>query len=130
MKKYIDVAVLEERIKQDMWAQEAKDLMGYINELPTADVVPTEFHDKCMEIEIEKRMNMEEVVRCKDCKHSKPSGYPQAVECTVMSKAVREWFGDNSCPENKDETCPAMNLFATVFENHYCGWGEKRDETD
>lgn len=36
---------------------------------PTADVVPTKFHDKCMQIEIEKRRNMVEVVRCKDCKY-------------------------------------------------------------
>lgn len=36
---------------------------------PTADVVPMDFHDRCMEIEIQKRMNMVEVVRCKDCKY-------------------------------------------------------------
>lgn len=39
----------------------AETLCEIVDEQPTADVVPTEFHDKCMEIEIQKRMNMVEV---------------------------------------------------------------------
>lgn len=42
---------------------------------PTVDVVPMDFHDRCMEIEIQKRMNMVEVVRCKDCKHRKKNTF-------------------------------------------------------
>ena len=36
-------------------------------EQPAADVVPMKFHERCMELEIKKRANMVEVVRCKDC---------------------------------------------------------------
>ena len=65
-------------------------------------------------------------IRCKDCKYSEPSVYPQAVNCTVLTKAIREWGEGYGCTENKDKTCPATDLIMTVFEDHYCGWGEKR----
>ena len=49
-----------------------KMLRTKVKQIPTVDAVPTEFHDKCMEIEIQKRfdleLNSERVVRCKDCK--------------------------------------------------------------
>lgn len=64
------------------------------------------------------RVDAVEVVRCKDCKYSEPSVYPQAVNCTVLSKAIREWA--------EGYGCPATDLIMTVFEDHYCGWGEKR----
>ena len=48
-----------------------KTLRTKIKQIPTVDAVPTEFHDKCMQIEIEKRfdleLNSERVIRCKDC---------------------------------------------------------------
>ena len=48
-----------------------KTLRTKVKQIPTVDAVPTEFHDKCMQIEIEKRfeleLNSEEVVRCRDC---------------------------------------------------------------
>lgn len=48
-----------------------KILLDKIQNAPMVDVVPTEFHDKCMKIEIQKRfdleLNSERVIRCKDC---------------------------------------------------------------
>ena len=34
-------------------------IIDLIDEQPTVDAVPTEFHDKCMQIEIEKRFELE-----------------------------------------------------------------------
>lgn len=53
------------------------DVMSTIDETPTADAIPRDFHDKCMEIEIQKRMGMVEVVRCKDCKWYEESKTPE-----------------------------------------------------
>lgn len=58
----------------EMTLDEAKrNFDAIIGVQPTVDAVPTEFHDKCMEIEIQKRMDLElnsvEVVRCKDCEY-------------------------------------------------------------
>ena len=36
-----------------------KMLRTKVKQIPTVDAVPTEFHDKCMEIEIEKRFELE-----------------------------------------------------------------------
>ena len=57
----------------EMTLDEAKRNFDTIIDVqPTVDAVPTDFHDRCMEIEIQKRMdlelNAERVVRCKDCK--------------------------------------------------------------
>ena len=54
---------------------DVEDIKSIINEQDTADVVPMDFHDRCMEIEIQKRRNMVEVVRCKDCKHRKKNTF-------------------------------------------------------
>lgn len=43
------------------------DMREYIEDAPTADVVPMDFHNKVLEIEIKKQENLVEVVRCKDC---------------------------------------------------------------
>lgn len=63
---------------------------------PTADVVPMDFHDRCMEIEIQKRMNMVKVVRCKDCKY----------HAEFSSK------------------CNKLNL-TPMWLNDYCSYGER-----
>ena len=78
--------------------------------------------------QLDREIGLEELVMCKDCKYSEPSVYPQAVNCTVLSKAIREWIEGYGCPENKDKTCPATDLIMTVFEDHYCGWGERKED--
>ena len=72
---------------------------------PTADVVPMDFYDRCMEIEIQKRMNMVKVVRCKDCKHIKEEHFnimPDGFSCELSGLMVE--------PE------------------HYCSYGERAEE--
>ena len=71
---------------------------------------------------------IQELTRCKNCKYSEPSVYPQAVNCTGLAKAIREWAEGYGCPENKDKICPATDLIMTVFEDHYCGWGERKED--
>ena len=45
---------------KEMTIDEAKKIFDTIIDVqPTVDAVPTEFHDKCMEIEIEKRFELE-----------------------------------------------------------------------
>ena len=63
---------------------------------PTADVVPMDFYDRCMEIEIQKRMNMVKVVRCKDCK------WKHGSEC-VRFADVRP-FADDYCSRAERRT--------------------------
>ena len=36
-----------------------QDFIALIEDAPTVDAVPTDFHDKCMELEIKKRMDLE-----------------------------------------------------------------------
>lgn len=68
MSRYIDADALIKRI-QDEHKFGSLMLSNMIAEMPTADVVPMKFHERCMELEIKKRANMVEVVRCKDCKY-------------------------------------------------------------
>ena len=64
------------------YAEAKKRFDTIIDVQPTVDAVPTEFHDRCMEIEIRKRMDLElnsvEVVRCDDCiyRDGKTPGQP------------------------------------------------------
>ena len=73
MSRYIDAEEFEKYINREEWKTPdekwwpEREIGMIMDTMPTADVVPTEFHDKCMQIEIEKRRNMVEVVRCKDC---------------------------------------------------------------
>ena len=64
----------------------------------TVDAVPTDFHDKCMEIEIQKRMdlelNAEPVVRCKDC----------------------IYYHDDICKVQSNN------------DRGYCAWGERKED--
>lgn len=51
-------------------------VIEHIDRMPAVDVVPTEFHERCLEIEIKKRFEVEkkskdavQVTRCVDCKY-------------------------------------------------------------
>lgn len=73
---------------------------------PTVDAVPTDFHDRCMQIEIEKRFGMEEVVHCKDCKHNYHNMIPSG----------EAEYGCTKCIE------------LPITADFYCAWGEREDE--
>ena len=73
MSRYIDA----DKLQKDGWKlrREKRGLLTSTYEtmeldcVPAADVVPMDYHERCLSVEIQKRMNMVEVVRCKDCKH-------------------------------------------------------------
>ena len=85
-----------------------RELIDQILDAPTVDAVPTDFHDKCMQIEIEKRFGMEEVVRCKDCT-SYQEGFRGDHWCTKHSSAysIMQWG---------------------IEEDDYCSWAERRED--
>ena len=74
---------------------------------PTIDAVPREWHDKCMQIEIDKRIDMceacncVEVVRCKECKYA---GRNRGIHYH----------------------CDYMNTWNE--EEYYCSYGERRED--
>ena len=87
---------------KEMTIDEAKKTFDTIIDVqPTVDAVPTEFHDRCMEIEIQKRMDLElnsvEVVRCKDCK------YYDAHWCTYWEDMGMEHTDFCSKAERKED---------------------------
>ena len=91
----------------EMTLDEAKRNFDTIIDVqPTVDAVPTEFHDKCMQIEIEKRMdlelNSERVVRCKDCEYYS-KGMPD--EPTICELTM--------CGAN---------------DEGFCAWAERRED--
>ena len=109
---------------KEMTIDEAKKTFDTIIDVqPTVDAVPTEFHDKCMQIEIEKRFELElkekhghwigkpidavEVVRCKDCIRYVP-------------------FKD------VDGVCLAHNTGVLIImsQNGYCNLGERREDDE
>ena len=52
----------------------AWDAYQKVQSLPAADVVPMDFHERCLQIEIQKRMALEKadvrpVVLCRDCQY-------------------------------------------------------------
>ena len=58
----LEEMTVEERAEWRRWAAilgERSAFMHDIADAPTIDVVPTDFHDKCMKVEIEKRMALE-----------------------------------------------------------------------
>ena len=77
-------------------------LLEDIINAPTIDAVPTDFAERCLQIEIDKRMNMVEVVRCKECKYWQDNngGYPHE-ECR---------WGKGETPDGDD----------------FCSYGERR----
>lgn len=112
MSRYVDAdALIQELKRQYMFlfgTEEIPNGIGMLIEnFPTADVVPTEFHDKCMQIEIEKRRNMVEVVRCKDCKFRK-------IE-----------FGWNG---KKYKMC--ANTDYPTDDDAYCSYAERREDAE
>ena len=88
------------------YAEAKKRFDTIIDVQPTVDAVPTEFHDKCMQIEIEKRMevelNSERVVRCKDC----------------------IYYGDHG---DGEMACAMMILYPNK-PTDYCSLGERRED--
>ena len=85
---------------------------------PTVDAVPTEFHDKCMEIEIKKRMdlelNSERVVRCQDCQYFLYDKLYMVEGLPLMGNLVCEKWG-NGCRTD---------------ENGYCFMGERKEDAE
>ena len=74
MARYVDADELIAKYGKKLMCNEITSEEYYaikipLDYAPTADVVPTAFHDKCMQIEIEKRRNMAEVVRCEECRY-------------------------------------------------------------
>lgn len=77
MSRYIDADALREKVlyhadtmNHEGNHEQAKAFnycLCMIDDMPTADVVPMDFHNKVLEIEIKKQENLVEVVRCKDC---------------------------------------------------------------
>lgn len=78
--------------------------MEAVKEQPTADVVPMDYHERCLSVEIQKRMNMVEVVRCKDCKHRTYDGSRDLYYCNM-------YYG-----------------MGNVSDDNYCSFGERADE--
>lgn len=73
----------------------------------TADVVPMDFHERCLQIEIQKRMALEkadarEVVYCKDCRHRDPEDH----KC--------------DCGGAERQGCPFK-----VADDYFCAYGER-----
>lgn len=117
MARYIDADVLSKTLGTEMTRITREDesisksarlsLMRWVTDRvyksKTVDVVPTEFHDKCMQIEIEKRRNMVEVVRCRDCIHAKQHSYAPA-ECQWYCTASLQYHSDRffcACGERR-----------------------------
>ena len=74
--RYIDADELIKQIEHDSKGKHGQygdewQFMDTICNQPTADVVPMDYHERCLSVEIQKRMNMVEVVRCKDCKYNR-----------------------------------------------------------
>lgn len=99
----------------DMWIQMGivygedigKAFADIVRNAPTIDAVPREWHDKCMQIEIDKRIDMceacncVEVVRCKECKYA---GRNRGIHYH----------------------CDYMNTWNE--EEYYCSYGERRED--
>lgn len=77
MARYIDADALIEKIKAkatemftvdsvyEYYIDALIDVEDIIKSEPTADVVPIDFHERCLSIEISRRMNMEKLERYK-----------------------------------------------------------------
>lgn len=73
-----------------IWVR-TKDVAHMIDDIPAADVVPMDFHDRCMQIEIEKRMNL--VTHGKWIKvpgYASPGGDP-VWACSKCGKGLHVW---------------------------------------
>ena len=102
-----------------------EDIDTIVDLQPTVEAVPTEFHDKCQQLEIQKRFKLEEdyrsmertvekltkalaeaepIVRCKDCKYLQKSGQCDATSLWIGTK---EYGG---------------------CDDFFCGFGERKTE--
>lgn len=70
------------------------------------DAVPMEYHERCVTEEIQKRANMVEVVRCKDCKYADMS---------------------QDDAEEDDVFCFHFSM-GFMNRDDFCSWGERRED--
>lgn len=74
MPRYIDADALIENVYDEkkhnhlmapfkLCTADRVDLKFLLNDAPTVDAVPTYFHDKCMQAEIHKRIELEKIAR-------------------------------------------------------------------
>ena len=101
MSRYINVDAFERAV---MFSddEDIQDVVYRLRDFPAADVVPMEFHERCMELEIKKRANMVEVVRCEDCIH--------------WSKELEACY---------------IHDFCEIFQNdYYCASGERKEDDE
>jgi len=91
-----------------------------LGQLPTIEAVPTEFHDKCQQLEIQKRLKLEEelkdaelIVRCKDCKFYE------------IAELKQDYTDDK---RYKPSVCVKGYYAKPRKGNWYCADGVKRDE--
>lgn len=85
----------------------AGDIIKALESIPAADVVPKDFHERCLQIEIQKRIALEkadvrEVVYCKDCRHHDPEDH----KC--------------DCGGTERQGCPFK-----VADDYFCAYGER-----
>ena len=116
--------ISREKIKEEVqrlsshWLNEWDSLgvLALIDRQPAADVVPKDFHERCLQIEIQKRMALEkadvrEVVYCKDCKW---------YEINELKKDGTE--------DRRYKPSDCMLAEQRREPNHFCADGEKREE--
>lgn len=111
--RYIDADAFDDtvqKLNEQGWCItniDYKRMDRVLFEMPTADVVPMKFHERCMELEIKKRANMVEVVRCKDCMfnhwHTTPNG-------------------------SKYHICNLNQLAFSEHDDFFCAYGERRED--
>lgn len=90
-----------------------KALRTMVRQIPTVDAVPTEFHDKCMQIEIEKRFELELKV-----KHGH-------WEIGIMKESGAENYKCSKC----HKWAPVEPMYSWIKKYKYCPHcGAKMDE--
>lgn len=90
MARYIDADELMEIFKILKWDASC----SIVEDMPTADVVPMKFHERCMELEIKKRANMVEHKRGKNISED---GFLCSV-CTFGDFGGFHGYEPNYCP--------------------------------
>lgn len=97
-----------------------EDIKNFIEVQPTVEAVPTDFHDKCQQIEIHKRLKLEEelkdaepIVHCKDCKFYE------------ISELQKDYTDDK---RYKPSVCVKGYYAKPRKGNWYCADGVRRDE--
>lgn len=87
MSRYIDADAIKYHEDDAVYRWE-------IDSIPTADVVPMKFHERCMELEIKKRANM---VERKQGKNISEDGFLCSV-CTFGDFGGFHGYEPNFCP--------------------------------